>query len=476
MATAERRRPGPGLPIVAAMLLAGCASLQPDAGFEGVRQASQRLAGVDPVWPRDDAARQHTGRELAQLLGQPLSMDAAVRVALLNNRHLQADFEALGIADAERVQALQWPNPGLSLGRSTRGDEVEIERGLHLNIGRLLALPLIREVESRRFARAQGEAATRVLQLVADTRKAWVRAVAARQGVHYAQQVMEAAEASAELARRMASVGNFNRLQLAREQAFHADAALALARAEQAERSSRERLARLLGLWGAQTGVLLPERLPELPAAPRELPQIERLAIAQRLDVQGARLAVEQAARQLGLTRASGFVDALELGLVRNSSNEAPVQTGWEIGLQVPLFDFGGARMARAEAQYRQSVARAAALAIDARSEVREAYAAYRTAWEMARHHRDERVPLARRISEENLLRYNGMLIGVFELLADARAQIATVNAAIEAERDHWLAQADLDMALIGRPGLEAAAAIAAGLAAEAPPIGGPGH
>jgi len=62
-------------------------------------------------------------------------------------------------------------------------------------------------------------------------------------------------------------------------------------------------------------------------------------------------------------------------------------------------------------------------------------------------------VPLKQRISEENLLRYNGMLIGVFALLADARAQIASVNAAIEAQRDFWLADADLQMALVGTPG-----------------------
>jgi outer membrane protein TolC len=474
MAAIDRRLAATTLALAAAWL-GGCASPRPDAGFDGVRQASQRLAGVEPVWARDDEARRALAAQVAQRLAEPLTMDAAVQVALLGNRHLQADFEALGIADAERVQALRWPNPGFSFGRSTQGDEVELERGLHLNVGRLLAMPLIREVESRRFARAQGLAATRVLQLVADTRQAWVRAVAARQGLLYAGQVMDAAEASAELARRMAAVGNFNRLQLAREQGFYADAALGLARAEQAERSSRERLTRLLGLWGEQAAFRLPDRLPELPAAPRELPQVERLAIAQRLDVQGARLAVEQAARQLGLSGPLRFVDALELGLMRNSSNEGPTQRGWEIGLQIPLFDFGDARRARAEAQYRQSVARAAALAIDARSEVREAYGAYRTAWDIARHQRDERVPLARRVSEENLLRYNGMLIGVFELLADARVQIATVNAAIEAERDFWLAQSDLDMALIGRPGLEAAAAIAAAMPAAAA-AGDPGH
>jgi outer membrane protein TolC len=128
------------------------------------------------------------------------------------------------------------------------------------------------------------------------------------------------------------------------------------------------------------------------------------------------------------------------------------VQTGWELGFRIPLFDGGDAAQARAHALYRQTAHRAAQIAIDARSEVREAYFAQRSAWDVARHYRDEIVPTARRIADENLLRYNGMLIGVFELLADARAQIATVNASIGALRDFWLAQADLEMALIGKP------------------------
>jgi len=250
----------------------------------------------------------------------------------------------------------------------------------------------------------------------------------------------------------MAQVGNFSKLQQAREQGFYADAALGLVRAEQARRSTRERLTRLLGLWGSQAAYRLPERLPELPGEPKELPDVERTAIAQRLDVQGARLATEQTARQLGLTQATRFVNVLELGAVRNSSNEAPVQRGWEVSLELPLFDGGSTRLARAESVYRQQLMRAAETAINARSEVREAYGIYRTAWDIARHHRDEIVPLRARIAEENLLRYNGMLIGVFELLADARAQIAGVNAAIDALRDFWIAQADLDMALVGRP------------------------
>jgi outer membrane protein TolC len=141
----------------------------------------------------------------------------------------------------------------------------------------------------------------------------------------------------------------------------------------------------------------------------------------------------------------------VDVGIARNGSNEAPTQRGWELEFELPLFD-GGARSAAAEHRARQAVQRATQTAIDARSEVREAYGAYRSAYDIARHHREEIVPLRKRILDENVLRYNGMLIGVFELLADARVQIASVRSAIEAQRDFWLAEADLDQALIGRP------------------------
>jgi outer membrane protein TolC len=452
---------------VAAVVLTGCASFSPDGGFAPVAQTARERIAQDVHWARTEQDRQALDDQVAALLVQPLSMDAAVQVALFNNRGLQAAFFDLGIAEADLVQAGRLPNPGVGFARLTRGDEIERERTLHVDLARLIALPLLRQLESRRFAQVQALAAMRVLALAADTRKAWVMAVSAEETVRYTRQVMQAAEAGAELARRMAAVGNFNRLQQMREQAFHADAALNLARAEQARLAARERLIRLLGLWGAQAADLrLPERLPDLPAAPRAWPDVERRAIEQRLDVQGARLAVEQSARNVGLTRATRFVNVFELGLVRNASNEAPVQKGWEIGFEIPLFDGGEARLAKARALHQQAAERAAQVAIDARSEARQAYGAYRAAWDIARHQRDEVVPLKQRISEENLLRYNGMLIGVFELLADARSQIASVHAAIEALRDFWLAQADLEMALVGQPGLATMAAVPAPAAA----------
>jgi outer membrane protein TolC len=456
--------------LVGAAVLGGCASFSPDGGFGPVEQTAKDRLDKDLLWARGEADLDTIAHRVSELLIKPLTVDDAVQTALLNNRGLQASFQELGISEAELVQAGRAPNPGFSFGRNSRGEEREIERGLHLNLARLLAMPMVQRMEARRFQEIQGRVAMTVLSLAADTRKAYFNALAAEETVRYRQQVKQAADASAELARRMEQVGNFNKLQRAREQGFYADATLKLAQAQQAQRSTRERLNRLLGVWGAQIAFTLPDRLPDLPKTPLELPGIEQTALAQRLDVQGAKLAVEQTARNLGLTRTTRFVNVLELGLLRNSSNEAPTQRGWEIGFELPLFDWGGARVARAEAIYMQTLHRAAETAINARSEVREAYTGYRSAYDIARHHRDELVPLSQRIAEENVMRYNGMLIGVFELLADARTQIATVNASIEALRDFWIAQADLDMALIGKPNMAAAAGPA--MAAEAAAAG----
>ena len=462
--------------LVSAIVLGGCASFSPDGGFAAVEKTAKDRLGKDVQiqWARSDADQNSIATRVGELLSKPLTVDDAVQVALLNNRGLQATFQDLGISEAELVQAGRLPNPGFSFGRSSLGDEREIERGLHFNIARLIAMPLIGQMEARRFEQTKGMVAISVLTLAADTRKAYYNSLAAEQTVRYMQQVMQAANASAELARRMEQVGNFNKLQRAREQVFYADASLNFARAEQAQRATRERLTRLLGAWGTQTQFTLPERLPDLPKNVMELPDIERVALSQRLDVQGARLAAEQTARNLGLTRTTRFVNVLELGLMRNSSNEAPTQRGWEIGFELPLFDWGGARVARAEAVYMQTVHRAAETAINARSEVREAYTGYRSAYDIARHQRDEVVPLNQRIAEENVLRYNGMLIGVFELLADARNQIASVNGSIQALRDFWLAQADLDMALVGKPSLASSTGAAAGPAKAAEAAGAP--
>ena len=429
-------------------LLSGCAGFSPDGGFGKVEQTVAERGGGDAKWVRSAEDASSIDARVQELLAMPLSAEAAVQIALLNNPGLQARYAELGIAEADLVQASRWSGPKLGFARLTRGDEIERETSVFFDVLGLLSIPLSTKAQGKRFAAAQHRAAEEALNLALRARKAWFGAVAAQQTAKYMEDVQLAAEASADLARRMAEVGNWPLLTRAREQAFYADATAQLARARLAHTTAREKLTRLLGLWGEGIGYALPERLPELPSAAREGAELEAQALRQRLDVQAARGDAESLAATLGLTKVTRYVDLLEVGALRNTETGQPVQRGWELELRIPIFDFGGARAARAEQLYMQAVDRAADTAIRARSEVRESYAAYRTAFDIARHYRDEIVPLRKRISEEMLLRYNGMLSSVFELLADSRDAVASVNAYLEAQRDLWIADAELQMAL----------------------------
>ncbi|CAJ0689868.1 TolC family protein [Ralstonia mannitolilytica] len=445
--------------LAATLLLAGCATVTQHSGFKTVADVARDRLGKDAVWQRSPEARDTAAQRTRELLAQPLTMDSAVQIALLNNRGLQASYAELGLSEAALVQASRLPNPGFSFKRTRSGDELSIERTFSLSFLNVLTLPMAARIEGRYFEQTRLLVANQMLQVAADTRRAYINAVAAEQSARYAEQVQQAAEAGAEFARRLAAAGNFSKLNRAREQAFYAEATANLARTRQQAQAEREALIRQLGLWGADTGFKLPERLPDLPKDRPELQQIEAYALRNRLDIQAGKLQVDGLASSLGLTQATRFINVLDLGYVRNSKSNAPRETGYEIGIEIPLFDWGGARVARAQAIYMQAADQLADTAVRARSEVRESYVRYQTAYDLTRHYRDEVVPLRKTISDEMLLRYNGMLASVFELLADAREQVNAVNGYIDALRGFWIAQTDLQMALGGKlPPTEAAA------------------
>ena len=442
-----------------ALLLAGCAGDIARDGFASVAENTKSRLGARPVWVQSEADAEAARQAARSLLAEPLTPDTAVQVALLNNRGLQAAYAELGLAAADLAQASRLPNPGFAFQRLARGPEIEIERTFTLNALGVLTLPIARAIEERRFDQAKLRAENDILRHAAQVRRAWYSAVAAQQAAEFVAQANDAAAAQAELARRMHQVGNFSLLDYAREQAFHAETAARLARARQMAQAAREKLARLLGLWGDQLAFRLPARLPELPEGVEPGETLEAKAMAERLDIRAARAEIDGLAKSLGLTRATGFLNVLETSYLRNSASGQPRQTGYEISLEIPLFDWGDAKVARAEATYRQAAERLAGIAVDARSEVREAYVGYRTAYDLAKHYRDEVVPLRKRISDEIALRYSGMLLSVFELLADAREQIASVTAAIEASRDFWIAETDLRFVTIADAGAPAPAA-----------------
>ena len=458
---------------LATALLGGCATFSEDRGFGLAQQTAKDRLGKDVAWVKTPADADSVKAKVDALLAKPLSADDAVQIALYNNPGLQATYAELGISESDLVAAGRIENPRFSFLRALDfRSEAKIESILSFGVMSLITLPLRMEAAGRRFEATRRGVTSEMLRTASDTRKAWTQAVAAAQTVEYTQQVRDSAEAGAELARRMMRAGNFAKLTQMREHAFYADAIAQQARAQHAATAAREQLTRLMGL-ADPAAFKLPERLPDLPGAARGEETVAREAMQERLDVTAARLEAESLAASLGLTRITRFTNVLEIGRVRIDEGHDPRKKGWEVAFEIPIFDFGGARIAGAEARYMRAAERIRETAVNAQSEVREAYSAYRTRHDLARHYRDQIVPLRKKISDEMLLRYNGGLKSVFELLADSREQVMAVNGAIEAQRDFWLAEAELQMALIGKPSSLGLAAEMAPMAAK--PAGG-GH
>lgn len=439
----------------ALLLLSGCKTLTPDGGMGLVAEVTATELNKDANAIRTPEQAETVRARVVKLLRRPLSADNAVQIALLNNRGLQAAYNDLGLAEAAMVEAHLPPNPILQIERLSGPLEIEIERRIVANVLALLTLPARARVAADRFHQAQLRAALETLRVAAQTRRAYYRAVASRELAGFLDQSKSAAEAATKLAKRLGETGAMNKLDQAREHVFYAEVTAQLASARQRSGGDREKLIRMLGLWGGDPALKLPAALPALPRWPQSLPDMEIAAMHRRVDLQIARMEVDTLAKSYGLTQATRFVDLLEVTGIRRTTKEKETgekirDRGGELELQIPLFDFGGVRVRRAEETYLQAINRLTEKAINVRSEARQAYGGYRSAYDIAGHYEREVLPLRKIISEETLLRYNAMQIDVFDLLAEARQRIAATSSAIEARRDFWLSTTDLLAAIVG--------------------------
>ena len=449
-----RRTPIVALLLTAAIGLSGCASFSPDSGMTVVSDVANQTIGKEVAFVRsaDDAER--TGGTVRRLLGRTLSADAAVQIALLSNKGLQAAYNELALAETDLVQQSLPPNPTFSISRISGNGASEIERQVVGDILALATLPFRSEIARERFRQAQLRAALATLRLAADVRRTYFQSVAANEMVVLLVDAKSTAESTAQLAKKLGETGALNKLDQAREQVFYAETTADLATARQEATSARERLTRLMGLWGDSLDFRLPDRLPALPRRPRTLPGIETDAVGHRIDLQIARMEMTALEKALGLTQATRFVTLFDVaGIARRTQDpEGPPfrERGFDIQFQIPIFDGGEVRVRQAVETYNQAFNLLTEKAVNVRSEARDAYRVYRSTHDIASHYQREILPLRQVITEEMQLRFSSMQIDVFALLTEARQRLASLRAAIDAKRAFWLAQSDLQTAVNG--------------------------
>lgn len=436
----------------AALLLAGCATTDPQAALPAAQKQLTDRGAATIAWPQSDRDRAEADAAVRALLARDLTVDAAVRLALLNNRGLRATFEELGLSQADLTGASRLPNPGLSAGvrwphTAPRGPNVDFT--LTAPLLDLILLPLGRRVAADELAATQARVAHAVLALVAEVRTA-AYAVLAQQDLRARlATTTELHAAAADLARRQFEAGNIPQLEFAAKQAAAQQAQVELARAEADVIAAREALNRLLGLARDQIAWTLPGPLPALPATDELPANLESLAQAQRLDLAALRVQADLADRALDLKRRTRLLPgSVDLGVNTERDSDGSRKSGPQIDLQLPLFSQGQPELARLAARSRQAHDHAAALAADIGSDVRAAHAALTAARRAAEFYSATLIPQHELLVREALLHYNAMQHSPYALLAAKADLLATEREAIAARRDYWLARTALERAL----------------------------
>lgn len=433
-------------------LLGGCASVSAKADFSGVQKTIASRTEARVHWNQGGPEDVAVAQVIQSTLGKELTVEAAVQLALLNNRGLQATFEELGIAQADLVQAGLLKNPvfaGHVRFSDQSGEGTNTEFSVSQDFMELFARSLRKKVAAAQFESVQFRVSDAVLKLSAEVRSAYY----ALQGAEHARKsfetLVQAAQAAVDLADRQHAAGNINDLDLANEQAAFQQANLDMIRSQAELLSARERLNRLIGL-AENPSWKISEALPALPSIEFSGETLEQQALSQRLDLLAARKDVLASEQAVGLAR-RGAWPAVNVGVDTERDPDGTRVTGPSWEAELPIFDQRQTPIARAQAQLRQSQHRVAALETEIRSEVRSSLNHAQISRQLVDRYRDEMIPLREKIVAETQKHYNFMLKGAFQLLQAKRDELNTYREYMNALQDYWQARIDLERAVGGR-------------------------
>ena len=419
-----------------------------DAGFGSVQVLVEQRAGLDAQWHYLDGP---TDATVVEMLAQPVGSEEAVRIALLNNRDLQASFEELGIARASLLEASLPPNIELDFERhKLPGERSEFSFGATIDLSRLIFLSMRRGVASAELDAVRFQTTGTVLGFAQAVRTAYYDYQAAEQLLELDNTVLEAAAASYDIAQRLSEAGNIAALELANERAFYEESRSQIALSEAVAFSRREELNALMGLSGMETHWQLAGRLAEPQEASPDLADLEARSIEQSLDLVELEHRYVGAARRANLARAEGLLPSLRAG-VHVGREDDRREFGPLITLELPVFDQGQGRVAFARAEMRQLEQQYRARAVRIRAAVRTARNDLLIAARRVNHYQDVLLPLREQIVDQTQRQYNAMELGVFQLIVARRDQVRTGQEYVLALREYWHARSTLDQILAGR-------------------------
>lgn len=422
------------------------------ASVEYLPEATERTGGKLPI---SDAkgGYQDPDEIINGMLQHPLTMDRAVRIALLNNRNLRATLEEIGIARAGWVEAATLPNPAIDFGIEypMLGNMANRYVGQFTQDFISLAMkPLKKKIATENLEATKAKVASEVVTVVAEVKKAFITVQADQETLKSMRKVQEAHEGSLDLAKRQREAGNITELSLLQREQKCQEGRLSLSEAEALQVDHREDLNALMGLDGEQTHWKIVSSLAqELPEDSGER-HLLKLAENQRLDLQAAYRETRVHAVTLKLTESFRWVPVLDFGVVGERDIDYAFNAGPAFRIELPIFNQGQARLLREQSLLRRSVAKLQGLTCSIRSNVRKDSEKLHLLKERLRLYQQEILPTAKSITESSLRQYNAMQVSAYDLF-QARASEFTSQKEYQATlRDYWIIRIDLERAVGG--------------------------
>lgn len=433
-------------------LLVSCGSVDRDA-LGDVQRLTQSRIGKDIALPQTKLEQQNVDARIAALLRRPLNADGAVQVALLNNRRLRATLEELNLSQADLLEASLLSNPTFATSQRflSGGGITDSEFGLSGDVLDWLLQPLKRKLAMKQYEAAKRRVSHEILQLATDVKSAFYELQGDKQFLAKLETAAEVNSASSDIAERLNKAGNINELELLQEQTGSQQVQLDLKRTKAAVLGAREKVNRLLGLSGAVVSSwTVAEKLPELPPSDPASGRMESLALAQRQDLAAQRETVKAFTQMLSLKSKMRLFPMVNLGVDTERNPDRTRVTGPTLDLQIPVFNWGTAKVKRAEAELAQARATQEAMESEVRSDVRTALAGVQAARTAAEYLRSTLLPQRQKILSQTLLHYNAMQVSTFVLLRAKEDEVNSERESIEALRNYWTARAELERAVGG--------------------------
>jgi cobalt-zinc-cadmium efflux system outer membrane protein len=389
---------------------------------------------------------------IEQLLQQDFQVDAAIQIALLNNLHIQASFEDLGIAQADLVQAGLFQNPILQAFvrfPNKNSASTNTEFSVTQSFMEIFLIPLRKKVAENEVERVHFQIGGVVLELAFAVREAYYNLQAAQSKLGLLELLVEVTDAKSELAKQQIEAGNINELTFQAHKAEYIQAKLALSSTQNEIAKLRQEMNVLLGLRPSLCNWRIPNDLLDLPPEETSMEELEKIALAKRLDLAAAHMEIKRL-ELMGATKEWWAYTEPGVGVSREKDADGITVLGPSMATSLPFFNHGQADRARLFAMYKQSKHRLQALEIDILAQVRMHKEQLAINRNRVLIYIQEYLPLQKDIVATSQNFYNVMGLSLYTFLQNKEQEIQSKISYIDALQDYWLTRVNLERATGG--------------------------